>query len=96
MLLGGESMEKRKKEGLKQRHKEYAELIGIENLILLSRVFGGTSIYIPKVQELQKEEKYKKILAEFTGGNTKELAEKYNISERTVYRIIEKYKEKKF
>ena len=33
---------------LKQRHKEYAELIGIENLIQLSLVFGVTSIYITK------------------------------------------------
>jgi len=81
---------------MKKKHKEYAELIGMENLTLLSHVFGGTSIYIPKEEELQRSEKYKKILEEFTGGNTKELAEKYNISERTIYRVIEKYKEKKF
>ena len=59
-----------------QKEKEYAELIGMENLTMLSHVFGGSNIYIPKEKELQKREKYKKILEEFTGENTKELAEK--------------------
>ena len=81
---------------MKKSHKEYVELIGIENLIILSHVFGGSNIYIPKEKELQKREIYKKIVKEFTGENTKELAEKYCISERTVYRMIKKYKEKKF
>ncbi len=77
---------------MKQKYKEYEELIGIENLIILSHVFGGSNIYIPKEKELQKREIYKKIVKEFTGENTKELAEKYCISERTVYRMIKKYK----
>ena len=77
---------------MKQKYKEYEELIGIENLTILSHVFGGSNIYIPKEKELQKREKYKKILEEFTGENTKELAEKYGISERTIYRVIKKYK----
>lgn len=81
---------------MKKRHKEYIELIGMENLTTLSHIFGGTSIYIPKEKELQKGEKYKKILEEFTGENTKELAKKYHVSERTIYRMIKKQKEKKF
>lgn len=80
----------RKKEELKQRHKEYAELIGIENLMKLSHTFGGTSIYIPKEKELLKDFKYKQIAKEFTGKNAKELARKYHLSERTIYRIIKK------
>ena len=47
---------------MKQKYKEYAELIGMENLTMLSHVFGGSNIYIPKEKELQKREKYKKIL----------------------------------
>lgn len=84
-------MGNKKRENLKQRHKEYAELIGIENLILLSRVFGGTSIYIPK-EELLKGLKYDKIAEEFTEKNAKELARKYHLSERTIYRIAEQNK----
>ncbi len=91
-FIGGKSMEHKKRENLKQRHKEYAELIGIENLILLSRVFGGTSIYIPKEEELLKGLKYDKIAEEFTEKNAKELARKYHLSERTIYRIAGKSK----
>ena len=85
-------MGNRKGKNLKQRHKEYAELIGIENLIQLSRVFGGTSIYIPKEEELLKGLKYDKIAEEFTEKNAKELARKYQLSERTIYRIAEQNK----
>lgn len=85
-------MGNKKRENLKQRHKEYAELIGIENLILLSHVFGGTSIYIPKEEELLKGLKYDKIAEEFTEKNAKELARKYHLSERTIYRIAEQNK----
>ena len=81
---------------MKQKYKEKEKIKGIENLIILSHVFGGSNIYIPKEKEQQKREIYKKIVKEFTGENTKELAEKYCISERTVYRMIKKYKEKKF
>ena len=85
-------MGNRKGKNLKQRHKEYAELIGIEHLIQLSRVFGGTSIYIPKEEELLKGLKYDKIAKEFTEKNAKELARKYHLSERTIYRIAEQNK----
>ena len=83
-----------KKEILKQQHKEYADLIGMENLMTLSHIFGGTSIYIPKEEELLRCSKHNEIFQEFDGGNTKELAKKHELSERTIYRIIEKYKEK--
>ena len=83
-----------KKEILKQQHKEYADLIGIENLIVLSHIFGGTSIYIPKEKELLKNFQHNEIFQEFDGRNIKELAKKYDLSERTIYRIIEKCKEK--
>ena len=44
---------------MKQKYREYAELIGMENLTMLSHVFGGSNIYIPKEKELQK--RYKRI-----------------------------------
>ena len=75
---------------LKQRHEEYVNLIGMENFILLCRAFGGTSIYIPKEEELLRKEKYCQIEKEFNGKNIKELARKYGISERTVYKVIKR------
>lgn len=73
---------------LQEQHKEYALVIGIDNLIKLSENFGGTQIYIPKKEELIKLKKYKAISEEFNGYNIKELTKKYDVSESTVYRII--------
>lgn len=73
---------------LKEQHREYAEIIGVENLLLLSEAYGGTSIYIPKIDDMLKSRKNAAIIREFNGGNIKQLARKYNVSERTVYRLV--------
>lgn len=85
---------------LKEQHRQYAELIGVDKLILLSQQYGGTSIYIPKTDELLRNRRYAAILKEFDGSNIKLLARKYKVSERTVYRLVKdllnSYKQKPF
>ncbi len=73
---------------LTEPHRELAEIIGIENLIALADYFGGTHVYIPKMEKLLKKVKYKAIIEEFDGGNIRKLAKKYDVSESTVYRIL--------
>lgn len=75
-------------EDLQEQHRQYAEVIGIDNLLALSENFGGMQIYIPKKDELLKIKKYKAISDEFDGSNIKDLAVKYDVSESTVYRIV--------
>lgn len=73
---------------LQKQHREYAEVIGIDNLLKLSDNFGGTRIYIPKRKELEKHKTYSMIYEEFDGGNIAELTRKYDVCEATVYKII--------
>lgn len=73
---------------LQEQHQEFAEVIGMDNLIRLSEYFGGTSIYVPQKRELVKLKKYELIRKEYNGSNIKELANKYDLSERTVYSIL--------
>lgn len=73
---------------LSENHQEYARVIGVKNLIELSKEFGGTSIYIPKTDELIKYKKYRLILEEFDGSNIKRLATKYNVATSTIYNIL--------
>lgn len=73
---------------LQEQYREYAEVIGVENLLNLSQFCGGTQIYIPKTDELLKELKYRCIRAEYNGENIRQLAIKYNVSESTIYRIV--------
>lgn len=75
-------------EDLQEQHREIAEVIGIENMVKLSEVFGGSSIYIPQKRELLKNRIYKAISEEFDGGNIKKLAAKYQVSEATIYKIV--------
>lgn len=73
---------------LQEQHREYAEVIGVDNLIKLSRAFGGSSIYIPQEKELVKNKIYRAISEEFDGTNMKKLAVKYKVSEATVYNVV--------
>lgn len=75
-------------EDLQGPHKQIAETIGLDNLVVLSKAFGGTPIYIPMQYELVKNLKYRKIVEEFNGDNVQELAVKYKTSYSTVYRIV--------
>lgn len=73
---------------LQDQHREYAEVIGVNNLLRLSDNFGGTSIYIPQRRELEKNRIYRRIYQEFDGSNLQELTQKYGVSKSTVYKIV--------
>lgn len=75
-------------EDLQEQHRDFAEALGMENLIRLSEHFGGTSIYVPQRRELVKQRVYGMIRSEYDGTNIKELAGKYEVSESTVYNVI--------
>ena len=65
--------EKIRIEELKEQHREYAEIIGVENLIRLAEAYGGAAIYIPKIDDLLKSQKYAAIIREFNGSNVRQL-----------------------
>lgn len=65
-----------------------AEEFGMELLLKLSELCGGTNLYIPKLEGICVPVKHRMILAEFTGGNTKELAIRHHLTERRVQDIL--------
>lgn len=73
---------------LNEQHRELAEIIGVDNLLKLASHFGGTQIYIPQLDKLVKNVKYKAIIEEFDGFNIRQLSNKYNVSESTIYRLV--------
>ena len=74
-------------EMLPEPYDYYAGLIGMDNFYKLSKELGGTALYIPKTESLFRELRNKKIKEEFNGGNYKDLALKYGLSERFVREI---------
>lgn len=81
-------------ENLDEEQKNLAELIGLEAFKNLVKAFNGTSIYIPKIESLEKTVRDQLIKEEFDGGNYKELALKYGLTETWIRNIVlEKAKE---
>lgn len=83
-----ELLDKVQLENLDEEQKVLAELIGLEAFKNLVRAFNGTSIYIPKVESLEKAVRDEMIREEFDGGNTKELALKYGLTEVWIRNIV--------
>lgn len=75
-------------ENLDEEQKTLAELIGLEAFKNLVRAFNGTSIYIPKIESLEKTVRDELIKEEFNGGNYKELALKYGLTETWIRNIV--------
>lgn len=70
-------------------YAKIANLIGVENAKILFNEYRGQQITFP-VEFYKKEYIYSAIVAEYNGKNTKELAKKYNYSEHTIRRILNK------
>lgn len=64
--------------------REIAKKIGIENLLALADMLGGTTFYLPKADSLIRPVRDQHIKDEFNGYNHVDLAHKYNVTERWV------------
>lgn len=73
---------------LQEQHKPIAECLGMDGFLKLVAEYGGSAIYIPQEREVVKQRIYRKISEEFDGSNIKSLANKYKVSESTVYNVV--------
>lgn len=71
-----------------------AEEFGLDTLLQLSRLSGGTNLYIPKLEGICVPAKCRMILAEFNGANIKELARRHHLTERRVQYILKDMRNK--
>ena len=64
-------------------------ILGEEKALALCAEFGGSSIYIPKQETLNRELRNKDILEEYKNGvSLHQLRKKYKLSETTLRTII--------
>lgn len=75
-------------------HRQIAEKIGIENLLALATLVGGTTFYVQQKKQILKPLRDKKIREEYNGFNTLELSKKYDVSERWVRQLIDQKENK--
>ena len=75
-------------EELPPAYRDLSKLIGIENTFVVAKHYQGTGLYLPKLDGVLADLRNKKIKREFNGGNYKELAIKYGLTERWVREIV--------
>lgn len=88
-LLDGLEAELLKKDlaGLNDVYRDIADEIGVENTLAIYKLFHGTQISFPN-RLFSKEYTHKAIISEYNGSNVPQLAQKYNYSERSIWRIL--------
>ena len=98
MSINGELIEKKDVavfgndlSGLNDVYHDIADEIGIENTIAIYRLFHGTQSTFPS-RLFSKEYIHDAIIKEYNGKNALQLAQKYNYSERTIWRILKSKK----
>ena len=94
MLIKGSFLEKsdvnllgNELNGLNDVYREIADEIGIENAVAIYRLFHGTQVSFPS-RLFSKEHIHNAIINEYNGDNVLQLAQKYNYSERSIWRIL--------
>ena len=75
-------------EDIGERYREIVDLIGIRKFILLSNYARGDELYFPKVENVISPARNRRIKKEFNGYNSKELADKYNLTIKQIQNIM--------
>ena len=85
----GKEMENLKNDlaGLNDIYRDIADEIGVENTLIIFKLFHGTQVSFPN-RLFSKEYIHKAIISEYDGENVPQLAQKYNYSERSIWRIL--------
>lgn len=69
-------------------YRDIADSLGLTAFLRLAALRGGQEVYIPKRESLEREARDRDIRARFNGGNYRELAARFQLSERQIRKII--------
>jgi len=71
-----------------EEYRDILEALGMDAFLELIRLCGGQTLYLPKLDSLEREGRDREIRARFNGGNYRALACQFRLSERQVRKII--------
>lgn len=75
-------------EDIPLEYQDIAETLGMTAFLRLITLCGGQSLYIPKLDSLERCGRDREIRARFDGGNYRALAVQFRLSERQIRKII--------
>lgn len=63
------------------------EIIGMEDFIEVTKLYGGDIVYIPSYKSLKKQSRNREINMAYDGFNARELSQIYELSVSQIHRI---------
>lgn len=75
-------------EDIPEEYQDIVAVLGMTAFLDLIRLCGGQSLYLPKLDSLERDGRDREIRARFNGGNYRALAAQFRLSERQVRKII--------
>ena len=65
------------------------DIVGIRKFLEITKIYGGTSVYIPLYKSIIRPARNREIIKKYNGFNEKELAKMYNITVHNIKKIIQ-------
>lgn len=75
-------------EDIPERYQEVVRIIGVEKFAELGEYARGDEIYFPKPETIIAPARNRRIKKEYNGYNSRELAEKYDLTTRQIENIL--------
>lgn len=75
-------------EDIPEEYRDIVENLGMDSFLKLTRLCGGQTLYVPKMETLEREGRDREIRSLFNGGNYRALAIQFRLSERQIRKII--------
>lgn len=75
-------------EDISESYRPVVEIIGIEKFLELSDYARGDELYFPKVENIIAPARNRRIKKEWNGYNSKELADRYNLTTKQIGNIL--------
>ena len=84
------ALDKVKYNDLTPDQKELADLVGLDIFKSIVKTFGGSNLYIPKIESVSRAARDDMIRQEFNGHNYKDLANRYSLTDVRIRSMIKK------
>ena len=75
-------------EDIPKKYRPVVQIIGIGKFIELSEYAKGDELYFPKTENIIAPARNRRIKKEWNGYNSKQLAEKYNLTTKQIGNIL--------
>lgn len=79
-----------KMEDIPESLHQMVEIVGIEKFVMICKMYGGATIYIPVYNKVVMGDRNRKIVRDYNGKNLDKLRVRYNISKEQLKFILKK------